>query len=129
VVDGAAHYRELTRMTREKVHKLLLKRNLKRPRRTPGSEELVGTRFSDASVEEMKALSLRGEDLAEGMDIRQILSADFAASGPPGALAHGAARLEVFAESFWYQSTRVTKAITNREILDGICASLGAADR
>ncbi|MGH8167000.1 MAG: amino acid adenylation domain-containing protein, partial [Woeseiaceae bacterium] len=58
-IDGALYYRELRRMSKEKAHKLLVKRNLKRPARIPGAEELVGTRFSTESVESLKALSLR----------------------------------------------------------------------
>lgn len=133
VVDGSSYYRELKRMTCEKVQKLLVKRNLKRPRRTAGSEELVGTRFSDESVEEMKTLLLRDEDLAGDMDIRQVLSADFAASGAGTSVlnrcAGKAARFELGSESFWYRSTRVTMAITNREILDSIHSYLRADDQ
>jgi acyl carrier protein len=130
VVDGAAYCRELQRMTREKVHKLLVKRNLKRPRKIPGSEELVGTRFSTELLESMKAVLLRDEDLPDGMDIRRILSADFAASEPETSPLNRALRqfppLVVPSGSFWYQSTRVTMAITNKEILANIHSHLRA---
>lgn len=127
-IDGALYYRELSRMTREKVHKMLVKRNLKRPARIPDGEELVGTRFSAESVEAMKALVLRDEDLANVADIRQIVSQDFAAAELAAASASRALadfpRLEVPSDSFWYRSTRVTTAITSKEILQAIYAHL-----
>jgi amino acid adenylation domain-containing protein len=132
VVDGSSYYRELKRMNGEKVQKLLVKRNLKRPRRIAGSEELVGTRFSDESLQEMKALLLRDEDLADEMDIRQVLSGDFAAADTGNSVldrCSGKARVELGSESFWYRSTRVTMAITNREILDSVHAHLLADER
>jgi hypothetical protein len=66
------------------------------------------------------------------MDIRQVLSADFAAADTGNSAldrCSGKARVELGSESFWYRSTRVTMAITNREILDSVHAHLLADER
>jgi acyl carrier protein len=133
VVDGSMYHRELRRMSHEKVDKLFLKRNLKRPRKLPDGEELVGTRFSAESIREMKALSLHAEGLAGLASARHVLSADYGDSEPGGSMLLGAAErlsgLEVATESCWYRSTRVTVAITNKDILGGIHAHLQAEDQ
>jgi acyl carrier protein len=129
VVDGALHYRELVRMNREKVHKLLVKRNLRRPRKMPGSEELVGTRFNDQAIAAMKALRLHDGDLPDDVDIRLVLSADFGATEPASALSGIPGRFpqrQTASKSLWYQSPNVTRPITHKEILAGIDAELRA---
>ena len=129
-VEGTGYYRELKRMTREKVHKLLVARNLRRPRRSPGVEELVGTTFSSATIEAIKALSLRDVDLAEETKIRRVLSADYAQTEVTGnGLLDGYPCLKVTSQSHWFKSTRVTLAITSKDILDGIHGQLCADDR
>lgn len=128
-VDGAVYYRELQRMNREKIHKLLVTRNLRRPRKIAGGEELVGTIFGSATIEAIKALSRRDLDLADEPKIRQVLSADYAvAEAAANSLLDGYPRLEVASRSHWSKSTRVTMAITNKDILDGIHAQLCADD-
>ncbi|MGH8194160.1 MAG: AMP-binding protein, partial [Woeseiaceae bacterium] len=129
-VEGAGYYRELKRMNREKVHKLLVARSLRRPRRVPGGEELVGTAFSSATIEAIKALSLRDVDLADKTKVRQVLSADYARTEVAGnGLLDGYPCLKVTSRTHWFKSTRVTLAITNKDILDGIHAQLRADDR
>ncbi len=58
VVDGALHYRELSRMHREKIRHLRVIRNWKRPRRIAGAEELVGATYSKTTLAELRACSL-----------------------------------------------------------------------
>lgn len=123
VADGAAHHRELARMSREKRHWLLLKRNLKFPAPVEGGEELVGMRFSHAAIAEMRALKLDAGDVAGRADVRLVLSADFGAA-PPALAAVPAVRST--AESLWYRSTRVTLAVTAKDILSHIQRQLGA---
>jgi hypothetical protein len=133
VLDGALHYRELVRMNREKVHKLLVKRNLRRPKRRPGSEELIGTRFNDQTIAAMQTLQWRDDLLSQDIDVRLVLSADFDSSGPPASVLSRTPgrfpRRETAAKSLWYQSTNVTRPITNKEILAGIDAELRAGPR
>jgi hypothetical protein len=122
VTNGESWYRELTRMTREKVDKLMLKRNLRRLRRRPDSEELVGTRYSGEALRELRALELRASAVPAGADLRLVLSSDYAPQ-ELGVLAD-LPRTATGIECGWYRASRVTVAITAREIIDGACRAL-----
>lgn len=80
-------------------------------------------RFSHAAIAEMRALKLDAGDVAGRADVRLVLSADFGAA-PPALAAVPAVRST--AESLWYRSTRVTLAVTAKDILSHIQRQLGA---
>lgn len=130
LTDGAPWYRELLRMSQEKAQKLMLKRNLRKPRPIPGGEELVGTRYSDAAIADLQALRLHRSDLPEAADIRLVLSPDYAGAyrealdvfdGFPQAITGTAAT--------WSQASRVTVAITAKDILERLGEALQGSGR
>ena len=117
VTNGESWYQDLTRMTRAKVDKLMLKRNLRRVPRRADSEELVGTRYCTAALRELRALELRADRLPASTDLRLVLSSDFALE-ELGALANYP-RVATRIECGWQRASRATVAITSKELLDG----------
>jgi amino acid adenylation domain-containing protein len=122
VTSGESWYRDLARITRAKVDKLMLKRNLRRVERRADSEELVGTRYSAEALRELRALELHTATPRAGADLRLVLSSDFALEDL-GALA-SVPRIATGVECGWHRSSRVTVAITSKELLDGACRAL-----
>ena len=129
LADGASWYRDLARMTREKADKLMRKRNLRRPRAVPGGEELVGTRYSDAALAGLRALRLGREDLPAGADVRLVLSSDFAQADSEAAdVFAGLPQATTGTACGWHQASRVTMAVTAKDILEYACVALQGED-
>ena len=123
IASGVDHYQELARMNRETIHKLLVIRNLKTPQKTGDSEELLGTRFSTAVIDELKATVLRRTDIPRNAEIIQILSGDNRDIAR-GEVLDSIPAKTVADHCHWYRSTRVTTAITHQSLLKEFLATL-----
>ncbi|NOX69216.1 MAG: amino acid adenylation domain-containing protein [Gammaproteobacteria bacterium] len=128
IVDGYTYYQGLSRMTREKVLKLLVVRNFNFPKNGNDSEELVGSRYSSATVEEIKSLVLRREDLPRNAEVCQVLSRNFSGSQEAeqlwGNILGEIPARTVEAECDWYSSTRITTSIIFQSVLKNLEESL-----
>lgn len=133
VVDCSAYLAELRRMTLEKVSKLLVIRNLKRPRAMATCEELAGTRFDNAMLLDLAKLRLTGANIPAPERTRVVLSSEYRSSEPgadallpslPGADVETLATM-----SHWYRSTLVTMALTSKLALSAVHNALRAEIR
>jgi len=122
VTRGKRHYQELQRMTRDKAQQLLIVRNLRVPRRIREAEELAGVTFSRSAIDELTMMELDRGDIPDGADVVQFLSGDYVSDD-------NFARVEsqvlgnypltrVEDNCSWYDSTRLTSAITYKSMLN-----------
>lgn len=133
VVDCSAYLAELRRMTLEKVNKLLVIRNLKRPRAMATCEELVGTCFDNGMLLELANLRLTGVNVPDPERTRVVLSSEYRSSEPcaeallPSLPVAGVETLETMGH--WYRSTLVTMALTSKLALNAVHTALRAEIR
>jgi amino acid adenylation domain-containing protein len=120
VTSGRDHLREQRRMHRQKIDKLLVIRNLRRPRPAAGGEEILGFTYSETALCELDALTLGFADVPQPGDVRQIFTRDAAETGSKTGewLRATAASPGVFLsdDCRWYDSTQMTTAITHKNV-------------
>lgn len=124
VTDGDEYYRELKRMNREKIHKLLVMRNMRKPAKIRNAEELMGYTFSDSAIREIRELSLDPGALW-GRSVTGVFSADFDSSKIDELMTVVGSAVPVDAD--WYRSTRATAGITDKEYVRAFANALMGA--
>ena len=124
VVDARAHLEAQRRMHANKVAKMLVVRNLRRPTRAADVEELLGFTYSQAALAGLEAL---GDPTAGQVDDKPVTCV---LTRERNLAWQGAELRRLDDDCRWYDSTRITTAITFRSVSDALLAALrGEAPR
>jgi len=130
VTDGSLYYEQLRRMSRDHALQQLVVRNLRMPSKIRGAEELVGTMFSSAAIDQMVSMKIDRDSVDENASLLQVLSGDYwriAALKKDWERGMGSFPLvTVSDECGWYSLGRVGSAITHRSLLE--CLKTGLSE-
>lgn len=120
VISGRQHLEEQRRMHMQKENKLLVTRDLHKPRRRESSEELLGYNYSRAAIGQIEKLRLDPTDVPAKVPVHQIFSKTapgFATLTDEWAAAQADDDITFLNEDCrWYDSTRLTSAITYKNL-------------
>ena len=119
IVNGQEYYRNMHEMHKTKILRSKVFKNLPKPRPIEGGEELMGSTYSNLAISQIKQVSIEsGEFKDEKINVLLTKTNDDSSDTPLFDSNIGGTPEQLNIDVGWYNTDRISAAITDNQILN-----------